>query len=117
MADLSPLKGMKLKHLSCDQTVVSDLSPLRGMSLEELSVAHCGRVTDLTPLRGMPLQTLWSVDSAVTDLSPLKGMSLKEIYCEFQTGAADGELLRSLKALETINGKAAADFWKEVDGK
>jgi eukaryotic-like serine/threonine-protein kinase len=116
LADLSPLKGMKLKHLSCDQTLVSDLSPLRGMALEELSVASCGRVTDLAPLRGMPLHLLWWFGTAVTDLSPLKGMPLKEIYCAFQR-ERDAELLRSFKTLETINGKSAAEFWKEVDSK
>jgi hypothetical protein len=52
----------------------------------------------------------------VSDLSPLKGMPLKEIYCDFQR-ERDAESLRSLKDLEKINGKSAADFWKEVDGQ
>jgi hypothetical protein len=86
------------------------------MALEELSVAHCGRVTDLAPLRGMPLQLLWWVGSGVTDPSPLKGMPLKEILCDFQR-ERDAEFLRSLTTLETINGKSAAEFWKEVVGK
>jgi hypothetical protein len=116
VADLSPLKEMKLKSLSCDQTLVSDLSPLRWMAREGLSVAHCGRVTDLTPLRGMPLQLFWSVGSAVSDLSPLKGMPLKEICCDFQR-ERDAEFLRSFTTLEKINGKPAAEFWKEEDGK
>jgi hypothetical protein len=116
VSDLSPLQGMKLKHLSCDQTLVSDLSPLRGMALEALSVAHCRSVTDLSPLRGMPLQRLWLDDTAVSDLSPLKGMPLKDIHCDFQRGR-DAEFLRSFKTLETINGKSAAVFWKEQDGK
>jgi hypothetical protein len=116
VADLSPLKGMKLKHLCCDQTLVSDLSPLRGMALEGLSVAHCRRVTDLSPLRGMPLQVLWWSGTGVSDLSPLKGMPLKDIQCDFQR-ERDAELLRSFPTLETINGKPAAEFWKEVDGK
>jgi hypothetical protein len=29
----------------------------------------------------------------------------------------DAEILRSIKTLETINGKPAAEFWKEVDKK
>jgi hypothetical protein len=116
VADLSPLKGMKLKHLSCDQTLVSDLSPLRGMALEVLGVCYCRLVTDLSPLRGMPLQRFGSVGSAVSDLSPLRGMPLKEILCDFQR-ERDGEFLRSFTTLERINGKSAAEFWKEVDGK
>jgi hypothetical protein len=65
---------------------------------------------------GMPLQRLWWIGSAVTDLSPLKGMPLKEIACDFQR-KRDAEILRSLTTLEKINGKPAAEFWKEVDGK
>src|SRR5262249_30271241 len=116
VADLAPLQGMKLTHLSCDQTLVSDLSPLRGMALEALSVAYCPRVTDLSPLKGMPLQVLWWVGTGVTDTSPLEGMPLKDIKCDFQR-ERDAEFLRSFKSLETINGKSAAEFWKDVDGK
>jgi hypothetical protein len=43
-------------------------------------------------------------------------MPLKHIHCDFQR-ERDAEFLRSFKALETINGKTAAEFWKEVDGK
>jgi hypothetical protein len=116
VADLSPLKGMKLKHLGCDQTLVSDLSPLRGMALEVLGVAYCGRVTELSPLRGMPLYHLLWVGTAVSDWSPLKGMPLKYIDCDFQR-ERDAEFHRSLTTLVTINGKSAAEFWKEVHGK
>jgi serine/threonine protein kinase len=115
VADLSPLKGMKLTGLWCDQTLVSDLGPLRGMPLKDLHVPF-SRVSDLSPLRGMPLQTLWWAGTPVSDLSPLKGMPLKEIYCDFQR-ERDVEFLRSFKTLETINGKPAAEFWKEQDGK
>jgi hypothetical protein len=116
VADLSPLKGMKLKHLSCDETLVSDLSPLRGMALEAFSVAHCRRVTDLSPLKGMPLHRLLWIGTGVSDTSPLQGMPLKEVVCDFQR-ERDAEFLRSFKTVETINGKSAAEFWKEVDGK
>jgi hypothetical protein len=43
-------------------------------------------------------------------------MPLRDIYGEFLR-ERDAEFLRSFKALETINGKAAAAFWKEVDRK
>jgi hypothetical protein len=43
-------------------------------------------------------------------------MPLKDIHCDFQR-ERDAEFLHSLKTLETINGKSAAEFWKEVDGK
>jgi hypothetical protein len=50
------------------------------------------------------------------DLTPLAGMPLKTLYCNFQPDR-DAALLRSIKTLETINGKPAAEFWKEVDAK
>jgi Leucine-rich repeat (LRR) protein len=157
LADLSPLKDMKLTTLSCDDTLVSDLSPLKEMKLENLS---CGRtkvadlsplkgmklgflhlggtpVSDLSPLKGMPLTILYCDDTLVADLSPikdmrltilgcsgtkvsdltpLKGMPLKDLRCDFKA-ERDAETLRSIKRLETINGKPAAAFWKEVDAR
>jgi tRNA A-37 threonylcarbamoyl transferase component Bud32 len=115
IADLSPLKGMKLTLLLLQGAPVSDLSPLRGVRVEKLDVSRT-RVTDLSPLKGMKLQHLDIHLTGVTDLSPLKGMSLTQLQCDFQR-ERDGEVLRSLTALERINGKTAADFWKEVAGE
>jgi len=47
----------------------------------------------------------------VTDLSPLEGLPLKEITCDFQP-ERDAAILRSIKTLEKINGKPAAEFLK-----
>jgi len=115
VSDLSPLTGMSLTHLYCDGAPVSDLSPLRGMPLEALYVPLT-RVSDLSPLRGMALIEASFEGTPVSDLSPLGGMPLKAIRCDFQPDR-DAKLLRSLNTLETINGKSAAEFWKEVDGK
>jgi serine/threonine protein kinase/CubicO group peptidase (beta-lactamase class C family) len=115
VSDLSPLKGMPLTCLNCDRTPVSDLSPLKGMPLTYL---NCDRtpVSDLSPLKGMPLVELYCDGTKVNDLSPLKGMTLKKLGCPFRP-ERDTEILRSIKTLETINGKPAAQFWKEVDGQ
>lgn len=43
-------------------------------------------------------------------------MPLAELTLTFRP-ERDTELLRSIKTLETINGKAAAEFWKVVDEK
>jgi hypothetical protein len=43
-------------------------------------------------------------------------MPLKELFCDFKP-ERDTEVLRSIKTLETINGKPAGEFWKEVEGK
>jgi Leucine-rich repeat (LRR) protein len=115
VADLSPLKEMKLAHLYCDQAPISDLSPLRGMPLKALFIPRT-RVSDLSPLRGMPLTFVDVASTPVSDLSVLQGMPLKEIGCDFQS-ERDAKILRSLMGLEKINGKPAAEFWKEVDGK
>ena len=115
VSDLMPLKGMSLTVLGCNGAPVSDLSPLKGMPLTELMCNHTP-VSDLSPLEGMPLTTLRCSDTGVSDLSPLKDMPLKELQCDFKP-LRDTELLRSLKTLETINEKPAAEFWKEVEGQ
>src|SRR5207244_2881676 len=38
LSDLSPLRGLRLQRLKCNETQVSDLEPLRGMPIEYL---HC----------------------------------------------------------------------------
>ena len=60
------------------------------------------------------LTSLHIEDTKVTDLSLLKEMPLNEVWCRFQA-TRDADILRSIKTLESINGKPAAEFWKEVD--
>ncbi|MCX6901105.1 MAG: SUMF1/EgtB/PvdO family nonheme iron enzyme [Verrucomicrobia bacterium] len=133
LSDLSPLKGLKLTKLAIHSTAVSDLTPLAGMPLASLQISNT-RVSDLLPLRGAPLTwlscvdapvkdlaplagaplaTLWCGGSQVTDFSPLKAVPLKELSCDFQP-ERDKVALFAIKTLESINGKPAADFWKEV---
>jgi Leucine-rich repeat (LRR) protein len=78
VSDLSPLQGLLLTRFNCFGTRVSDLSPLRGMPLTQF---NCGAtlVTDLSTLRGMPLEFLQFHGTAVADLSPLTGMKLRSI--------------------------------------
>jgi serine/threonine-protein kinase len=80
LADLSPLRGLRLTKLTCNHTEVSDLSPLVGMPLTFLQCNDCP-VADLTPLRGMPLEGLRCSQTKVSDLSPLVGMPLKDLEC------------------------------------
>jgi eukaryotic-like serine/threonine-protein kinase len=115
ITDLSPLKDMPLTALVCHGTKVSDLSPLRGMKLDTFSCDHTP-VSDLSPLKDMKLTDLWCDNTLVSDLSLLKEMPLKNLRCDFKP-ERDTEILRSIKTLEKINDKPAAEFWKEVDGK
>ena len=132
--DLSPLRGMKLKALSCGDTLVSDLSPLKGMPLDALNcpgtqvsdlsplegmqLTFLGlngtKVSDLSRLKGMPLKAFSLNVTKVSDLSPLRDMPLQSIYLDFNP-ERDTELLRSIKTLETINGKPAVEFWKDIE--
>jgi formylglycine-generating enzyme required for sulfatase activity/Leucine-rich repeat (LRR) protein len=115
VSDLAPLKGMPLTTLDCSRTRVSDLAPLKGMPLKWLKCENIP-VTDLAVLRGMKLEGLWCRGTRVTDLSPLRGMPLRELGCDFLP-ERDAEVLRSLRELQTINGKPAAEFWKELDAR
>jgi Leucine-rich repeat (LRR) protein len=121
ITDISPVRALTgLKHFSCfGSRLVSgrlaDLSPLAGLPLTHVGVAAT-RVSDLTPLKGMPLVVLNVEHTQVTDLSPVKDMPLKVLVCPFKP-ERDAALLRSIKTLEKINTKPAAEFWKNVDAK
>gem|GEM_PF-2404913 len=125
--DLTPLEGMKLKELDLTATPVSDVKALAGMPLEKLQCAGgitdltplkgmkltflTSNATDLSPLKGMPLQHLECINPKLADLSPLEGMPLKALRYELNL-ARDGKVLRSLKQLELLNDKPAAEVLK-----
>jgi hypothetical protein len=44
-------------------------------------------------------------------------MPLKELGCSPQLIAPNAAALRTIETLERINGKPAAEFWKEVNAK
>lgn len=134
VTDLWPLRGMPLKDLQIAFTGVTDLSPLKGIGLRILNCQGCRRLDDLSPLKGIPLEQLIIDGTRVTDLSPLVGarlkkfryrgtrvtdisplrdMPLEEVYCDFQA-ERDEAVLRSILTLKTINGKPAAEFWKDA---
>ena len=83
-----------------------------------LTVLNCvhTRVSDLAPLKGMKLNHFNGGDTKVTDFSVLKDMPLNEVRFDINP-QRDAAILKSIKTLETINEKPAAEFWKELDGK
>jgi hypothetical protein len=115
VADLSPIQKFPLTKLDLAGAPVSDLSPLEGMPLKWLAVSET-RVSDASPLRKLPLTFLRCDGTQLSDLSPLKELPLKSLACDFKADR-DSEILRSIKTLETINRKPAAEFWKEVEGQ
>ena len=70
-------------------------------------------VAALSRLKRLPLKSLRMLNTKVSDLTPLKGMPLKQLCLDFRPEHA--EVLRSLKGLEQINDKPAAEFWKEQE--
>ncbi len=113
VSDLSPLRGMPLKKLLCTFANVTDLEPLRGMSLSVLNLNGNAQLKDLSSVRGMPLNALYCQRTQVSDLSPIRGMPLTILACPVST-LRDKETLRTLTNLKQINGRLAAQFWKQA---
>jgi Leucine-rich repeat (LRR) protein len=114
LRDLDGLRGLPLEHLLVYHCEVADLSPLRGVPLRSLKL-HSTRVADLSPLRGLPLAILSCKACPVSDLSSVAGLPLEEIELDFNPWRGDREALAVVKALRTINGQPAAEFWKPYD--
>ncbi len=117
VSDLAPLKDVPLTSLNCTGTKVSDLSPLRDMPLQSLVCGFNPNLKDLSPLKGMKLTDLHIGLLPITDLSPLTGMPLKSLSCDQKAASQNAEILRSIKTLQTINGKPAAEVLKEKNEK
>jgi hypothetical protein len=109
-----------LQALFLNGTAVSDEGLTHFKNCKNLTALGLGgtRVSTagLAHFKDCPLTTLHIQGTQVRDLSLLKGMPLKELTCDFKP-KRDAEVLRSIKTLERINGKPAAEFWKEVDAK
>ncbi len=115
VSDLKPLKGMPLRSVICYHTQVSDLAPLKDAPITRLECSYT-LVADLAPLKDMRLTSLSCRYSKVSDLSPLRGMPLETLGCDFNKDR-DAEILRSIKSLEKINEKPAADVLAEGSPK
>jgi serine/threonine protein kinase/formylglycine-generating enzyme required for sulfatase activity len=115
LVDLSPLRGIPIVELRLWFNQVVDLSPLRDSPLRILDITG-NPVTDIAPVKTLKIEWLNVRGMPLTDLTLLKEMPLKELHVDLQT-QQDIEIVRAIKTLETINGKPAAEFWKEVDEK
>jgi hypothetical protein len=110
--DFTPLRGLPLGYLDINATAFADLGILQDAPLGMLYI-HGTPVADLGPLRGKPLKELNCQKTRVTDLSPLRDVPLQSLQCDFDA-RRDTEVLKAIKTLRTINGKPAAEFWKDV---
>ena len=92
---------------------MKDCKNLRVLHLEGTRVSDAG----LAYLKDCKsLTDCWLSGTRVTDLSLLKAWPLEALTCDFNT-TRDAKILRSIKTLVQINGKPAADFWREVDAR
>lgn len=121
LEDLTPLRGMKIRHLHFHYSRVKDLSPLEDLALITLNCGH-SQVADLSPLRKMKLQSLFATEVLVSDLTPLKDMPLIQLDCS-QTRVSSLEPVANapltwLKCSQTpindlspLKGKAITVLW------
>jgi hypothetical protein len=89
------LSGIPLATLAADPNAFKDIGMLKGMFLKSVNAMSWGN------------PEAW-------DFAPLKDMQLKAIVLR-DILKEKAEVLRAIKTLEFINGKATADFWKEYD--
>ena len=83
ITSLQPLKGMKeLKKLSCYKNQIESLEPLQGMNLESLECSD-NQISRLDPLRGMELRYLACLHNQISNIEPLNGIKLDHLACGF----------------------------------
>ncbi len=124
VTDFSPVAACKaLTTFSAWQCPMADLAPLRGLRLEVLSISGT-KVRDLSALTGMPLAELLLDFTPVTDITPLLTIpSLRMLMVPEK--AENVEALRKLPNLQRISflwdtkarvpSMTAAEFWKFFD--
>jgi Leucine-rich repeat (LRR) protein len=114
LAALQALKSLRILELSRARP----WKPARLEALFDLPLEYLGLegslIDDVSPLRQLPrLSRLEISRTRVRDLSPLRGAALTSLLCigtPLRDGAALCEVLKSMKSLETFNGKPPAEF-------
>jgi len=128
VADLSPLRGLRLRDIGLWGNRATDLSPLSGMPLEAVFVgsaqtqmdglrgaplrrfvAQGSGFTDLQFLAGAPLEVVHITDGPLSDLRPLAGSPVRELLLRGLPNVRSLAALleaRSLEKLSLFNIKA-----------
>ncbi len=115
VVDLSPLRGMPLKNLHLMGCPVSDLTPLEGMPLRALEISRRDHQVDLAPLAGMPLEFLCLDWTPVSDLTPLKNLPLTRLRC-YHTGVSDLTPLHDMRLTELHVGMSKVTDLSPIKG-
>jgi Leucine-rich repeat (LRR) protein len=113
--DLSAVQNFPLTILSCGDTQIDDLSPLSSMKLISLNCIST-RVSSFAPLKDMKLAELYFTDVPVSDLSHLIGMPLQAVKFKVKS-ERDGQIMRAIDTIHTINDRPASEFWKTWDAQ
>jgi Leucine-rich repeat (LRR) protein len=77
--EIRHLKGMPLRNLFMENTLVEDLSPLKGAPIVELRL-NGSPLQSLKGLEGMPVENLYMLGTKVTDVSALAGSKLRQLW-------------------------------------
>ncbi len=78
VADITALKGSKLKVLNLSNTEVEDISVISTLNLERLNLSNT-KVKDISALKGLKLKVLNLSNTDVNDISALAGMNLDQL--------------------------------------
>lgn len=113
--DLTPLKGMPLKHLDIGlNPQIAHLRALKGMPLKDVRIDNCPKIKDISVLKKMPLKFLSIFgNKAVKDYSVIGTLKL-ETLCFTPTLLKPEELqqLRNIKSLKRL-ATSWAEYRKE----
>jgi len=97
LADLTPLKGLKLTSLAVMFTPLTDLSPLRDIStLKSLDLTGT-HISDLSPIENLPLTDLNVSNTNITDLSSVAKITTLRSLALFQTSVTTLTPLEGMK--------------------
>ena len=138
LTDLSPLQGMPLTHLGVWGTSVASIEVVKEMPISVLWINETP-VVDLSPLAGKSLEALFCMGGRVTDPQRASGRRGREAVLRPRATSRRGRIAatgsegtQSLghsqddrpracvhqgSRLKQINGKPAAEYWKEVSNK
>lgn len=113
LADIRPLRGMRLKKLDLAYNPIEDISIIEGMPLTELDIAFASKINDISVVRGMQLVSLGCQDTNVSDLLPLAGMKLFHINVSY-TKVTSLEPLRGMPLRYAHFGGTSIDSLKPL---
>ncbi|MEZ6130257.1 MAG: leucine-rich repeat domain-containing protein [Planctomycetaceae bacterium] len=97
-----------MEDLCVNYTRVENLTPLEGMPLRILMCQNTA-VRNIDPLANLPLEELYLIGCQIDDISPIRNLKLKKMTIDYDP-EKHYELLSSIPTLEVINEKPASEI-------